>query len=148
MQVAFFVVMGGFVVDEEVVLGSTLDVQSWWKLLNPLNLSKHLDRTNHSIKQPRCRAILTTDGFLKLLAEERIHDDTLDPDPINDKNKGSAPAKTIDPCQALWLAVDCAARWSQRLPITLLELHVLTHVVRTAVIFFYWWGNPSMSTNI
>ncbi|RPB07509.1 hypothetical protein P167DRAFT_464562, partial [Morchella conica CCBAS932] len=61
---------------------------------------------------------------------------------ILDKGKASNMAKCLAGLQALWLIVQCFARWQAGLPVTLLEVHVAIQVVCTMIIFFCWWGKP------
>lgn len=155
MQVAFFVVMGGFVVDEEELPppGDPKKL-TWWQqhsgLWKPMALAKYL-RTGELPKpihprprnpRDRCRAILTPSGFRKYLKEGFIHDETFDMAMINDKCKANMLAKVLAGAQALWLVAECATRWNANLPLTLLEIHVLIQVVRTALIYGFWWEKP------
>lgn len=118
LQVAFFVVMGGFVVNE----GELFD-----------------DKTE---KSNTYRAILTPTGFRKYLGEGLIHENTFDRKMIRDKCKASNLAKLLAAVQALWLVVQGGARWHSNLPLTLLEVHVLIRVVNTALIYGFWWAKP------
>lgn len=117
MQVAFFVVMGGFVVDEEGLLGGRVPAMPY-------------------------RAILTPTGFRQYLSEGLIHEHTFDRAMIRDKCKASNLAKILAAAQASWLVVQGGARWGWGLPLTLLEVHVLIRVVNTALIYGFWWAKP------
>lgn len=114
LQVAFFVVMGGFVVDEGKLPNET----------------------------QKYRAILTPTGFRKYLSEGLIHEKTFDQKMIRDKCKASNLAKLLAAVQALWLVMQGGARWHSNLPLTLLEVHVLIRVVNTALIYGFWWAKP------
>lgn len=158
MQVAFFVVMGGFVVDEEELppLGDPDDpgertlwqefkqYLAFWKPKAPTKdlgtegLPKSIPRN----PRDRCRAILTPSGFRKYLNEGFIHDETFDRAMIDDKCKANMLAKVLAGAQALWLVAECAVRWNANLPLTLLEIHVLIQVVRTVLIYGFWWKKP------
>lgn len=139
MQVAFFVVMGGFVVDEE-----ELDEEELHPLSNPDKPTRR-QKTKifpELIPVNRCRAILTPSGFRKYLDDGLIHDKTFDVAMIDDKCKANMLAKVLAGAQALWLVAECAARWNANLTLTLLEIHVLIQVVRTALIYGFWWEKP------
>lgn len=61
---------------------------------------------------------------------------------IVDKGKASAIAKSLAGIQALWLVVQSISRVGVGLPLSLLEIHVLIHVGRTALIYGFWWYKP------
>ncbi|KAF2004211.1 hypothetical protein P154DRAFT_379750, partial [Amniculicola lignicola CBS 123094] len=63
-------------------------------------------------------------------------------DSVVDKSKADWIAKVLVCVQASWFFVQCIARVSQKLPLTLLELHVLTHVVCAFGMYVLWWGKP------
>jgi len=91
MDGAFFVVMGGFIIDR-VPAGS---------------VDQHYT------------AILTPTGFLHFLESGHIGHRTFDRRDIVDKGNADAIAKLISSSQALWLFVQCLARWKAYLPLTL-----------------------------
>ncbi|KAI5843109.1 hypothetical protein DFP73DRAFT_96007 [Morchella snyderi] len=113
---AFFVVMGGFVIKS--------------------------DNTDQSLDRDKEHNILTYEGFERYIDlidknEMRGHRKA-----ILDKGKGSNMAKCLAGLQALWLIVQCFARWKAGLPVTLLEIHVSIQVLCTMIIFFCWWSKP------
>lgn len=67
---------------------------------------------------------------------------TITEDMIKDKSKGEAVAKALVVLQTAWFAIQCAARVSQQLPVTKLELTTLGHTVFTSIIYFFWWNKP------
>jgi hypothetical protein len=77
----------------------------------------------------RVRLTITPDGLM-WLAE---HDLSLIPDiskkEIEDKSKANGLAKAIVCVQAFWFCIQCLARLSQGLPITLLELNTFIHAL-------------------
>lgn len=76
------------------------------------------------------------------MSEGLIHEDSFDNNSIIDKGKASTLAKVLASIQALYLVVECASRWYWALPLTLLEVHVLIQVMRTALIYGFWWSKP------
>lgn len=142
LQAAFFVVMGGFVVgeaidpeDKEYPKSRTL--KSIWRFLTCRGIKK-----SSKTEQRPYRAILTPTGFVKYMEQGYIHGKTFDKASINDKGKASVFAKSLAAIQALYMVVGCASRWYSGLPLTLLEIHVLIQVVRTAFIYCFWWCKP------
>lgn len=154
-EIAFFIVMGGFIVDQEEddedihkpkkPSSIRILIAQCLRLLNPVTLCSaisHWKLPNRHSRPRRRLAILTPKGFKKYLAEGFIHHETFDPQAILDKNKSSTFTKFLAGAQALWLVVDCTARWGQKLPITLLEVHVLIQVLGTVVICYFWLEKP------
>ena len=67
---------------------------------------------------------------------------TVTEDVIKDKSKADAIAKAVVLLQTGWFAIQCAARISQRLPVTKLELTTLGHTAFISIIYFFWWNKP------
>lgn len=118
---AFFVVMGGFVVDLPI----------------PAVTDDKLP-----ITAKPATATLTPHGFLKYLDEGYIHRETFDKRSIVDKGKTSNIAKLVASTQTLWLLVQCVSRWVTSLPLTLLEIHVVIQVLCTIILYTLWWSKP------
>lgn len=142
LQVAFFVVMGGFVVGEAIDPGDveypkSETLKKIWKFLTCRGREEKPET-----EQRPYRAILTPTGFVKYLKQGYIHGKTFNQASIKDKGKASVFAKSLAMIQALYMVVGCASRWYSGLPLTLLEIHVLIQVVRTALIYSFWWCKP------
>lgn len=137
MQMAFFVVMGGFYIDE----ASDPSPGDNTTRKHRDRLRSILGRKKKTFERPY-RAILTPTGFRGYLSEGLIHEDSFDNNSIIDKGKASTLAKVLAGIQALYLVVECASRWYWALPLTLLEVHVLIQVMRTALIYGFWWCKP------
>lgn len=117
---AFFVVMGGFVID----------------LGDPAAVVRPDDKSN-----VQCTT-LTSNGFLKYLDEGYIHAHTFDRESIADKGKSSVVAKAVASAQAMWFIAQCFTRCWVGLPLTLLVIHVGIQVVCTAALYLCWWSKP------
>lgn len=117
MDGAFFVVMGGFLV-------------------------KTSEKPEGRPKSDLYTAILTPTGFLYYLKRGNIVPASFDKSAIIDKGKASNIAKLLACTQALWLIVQSLARFISKIPITLLEIHVLIQVVCTSFIYWWWWYKP------
>lgn len=111
LEGAFFVVMGGFVLNIEAADSKAITT-------------------------------LTPCGFLRFLKEGYIHPRTFDKRAIQDKGKSSNIAKLVATSQALWLLVQCLARWMSQLRLTLLEVHVGIQVLCTIIVCALWWSKP------
>lgn len=61
---------------------------------------------------------------------------------VSDKSKADYAAKVLVCIQAGWFLVQCIARLAQRLPLTLLELHVLAHVGCAFGMYVLWIEKP------
>ncbi|KAI5856564.1 hypothetical protein BZA05DRAFT_463805 [Tricharina praecox] len=123
MDGAFFVVMGGFVLDPSVTKEAGERVPT---------IPEYTADT----------ATLTSAGFLKHLRDHRIDTKTFDKAAILDKCKVSNIMKLFSSFQAIWLFASCFARWNANLPLTLLEIHVLIQVGCTMFTFAFWWNKP------
>lgn len=88
--------------------------------------------------------ILTPEGFIEYVKEGRITPASFDKRSMDDKGKANMIAKLFAFLQALWLIVQAFARWGdkRRLPLSLLEVHVIIQVVCTSVIYACWWKKP------
>jgi len=117
IDVAFFIVMGGFVIDR------------------PTGTRAPIISADHP-------ATLTPAGFLKYVKEGRIDKNTFDKVAIRAKSKANNIAKLFSSFQALWLFSSCVARWNAHLPLSLLEIHVVIQVVCTLFIVGFWWNKP------
>jgi hypothetical protein len=120
MQVAFFIVMGGFTIDESTE-ESNMHLRS-----------KHIERLHklHIINAPKeggakerkkskFTATLTPAGFLKYANEGYFDERSFNEleRMVRDKGKASNIAKFLSAAQALWLGVQCAARKAAGLPL-------------------------------
>lgn len=92
-------------------------------------------------------AIVTPDGFLDLTEIGVLTPHILSRDAVIDKSNADALAKVLLCMQAVWMAVQCAGRVAQGLPVTLLEYHVVIQVGYTVAILFFWWRKPKDVNN-
>ncbi|RPB08232.1 hypothetical protein P167DRAFT_528861, partial [Morchella conica CCBAS932] len=116
---AFFVVMGGFVVNEDPEAGedSEKDNFTWHRSL-------------------------TSKGFLNYLSKNQIPLDAINKRVIVDKGKADIVAKFLVCLQALWMVIQASARKASGLPITLLELHVVIQVMFVLITYTQWGYKP------
>lgn len=61
---------------------------------------------------------------------------------IVDKGKASIIAKCLVCAQVSWLMIQLIARKASGLPISLIELHVVIHILIAAVLYGFWWNKP------
>ncbi|KAK0197621.1 hypothetical protein F5146DRAFT_921541, partial [Armillaria mellea] len=66
----------------------------------------------------------------------------INPEEIEDKSKGDVFSKTISILQLAWFIVQCIARATQHLPITLLEMTALAFASLSIITYFLWWYKP------
>ncbi|KAF7590242.1 hypothetical protein BBP40_003126 [Aspergillus hancockii] len=129
MSGAFFVTMGGFVVDtsrsteggnvpeEHSDLVTTISAHGFIELLQ-----------NGTIKK------LVQEGHLTLSHFNHFN--------IEDKGKANNIAKAIVMCQIVWMIVQLIGRISTELPITLLEGHVAIQILYSVTAYIFWWEKP------
>lgn len=113
MEGAFFGVMGGF-------------------MLCPLYPSKQ-----HGFP-------LRSEDLIYLLEKELLVSSDLGilKEDVADKGKADMVAKLLVCSQALWMTINCLCRKISGLPVTLLEIHVVVHVLCTVVVYLFWWRKP------
>lgn len=63
----------------------------------------------------------------------------VEPTTISDKSKADGIAKALVCIQAGWFFLQCIARAAKQLPITVLEIHVLAHVLCAFAIYAVWF---------
>lgn len=63
-------------------------------------------------------------------------------DVIDDKTKADLITKLLVCMQAGWFIIQCIARVAQHLPLSLLEIHVLTHVFVALLMYLFWFAKP------
>jgi len=120
MQIAFFVAMSGLGYDVSEIASYEIS----------------------DITEDRRYVYLDATTFLCMVKHGFLSPDILSEQDIADKNKSDALGKFLACAQALWMAVNVLARKASSLPITLLELHVLLHIVCTIVTYGFWWFKP------
>lgn len=90
----------------------------------------------------RNEATLTPDGLRFLLQYESEALPDINADQIKDRSKADGLKKMLVCAQALWFCIQCIARISQSLPVSLLELNTVGHALCTLVIYVFWWEKP------
>jgi len=61
---------------------------------------------------------------------------------IEARGKADGLAKILICLQILWMFIQTIARKAYGLPITLLEIHTLTHIVAAIMLYGIWWYKP------
>ncbi|KAL1793678.1 hypothetical protein ACET3X_008660 [Alternaria dauci] len=90
------------------------------------------------------RLTLTAKGVALFAQCGHIPDVSLDE--IKDKNKADGLAKLLVCIQAGWMIVQVISRTASGLPTTLLEVHVVAHVVCALIMYILWWHKPRQVT--
>lgn len=88
------------------------------------------------------KTVLTPLGFEHYVRSGQIDAKSFDRRQITDKGKASSMAKALVLCQATWFLYQCIRRGSEGLPITILEVHIITQVLFMFVLYFFWWQKP------
>lgn len=91
------------------------------------------------------RLTLTAKGVALLTKCGHVVEISLDD--IKDKNKADGLAKLLVCIQAGWMIVQVISRTAIGLPTTLLEVHVVAHVVCALVMYILWWHKPRQVTS-
>jgi hypothetical protein len=91
------------------------------------------------------RLTLTANGVALLAQCGHIPEISLDD--IRDKNKADGLAKFLVCIQAGWMIIQVISRAATGLPTTLLEVHVVAHVVCALIMYILWWHKPRQVTS-
>ncbi|KAB8253539.1 hypothetical protein BDV32DRAFT_158306 [Aspergillus pseudonomiae] len=149
---AFFVVMGGYVVETEGYNHRAHTVQ---RELPSQRVSRRPQRS-HPITEPfdSSPPLVTTigpQGFERLLESGKIkrliRDGTLqkhhfDQSVIDDKGNANTISKLLVGVQISWMVIQAIGRKLSGLPVTLLEAHVLIQILYAIVAYCCWWAKP------
>ncbi|KAF9478662.1 hypothetical protein BDN70DRAFT_859672 [Pholiota conissans] len=76
-----------------------------------------------------------------------IADGTMDPpditaDEIKDRSKGDFISKGLAVLQTSWFLLQCITRWSQKLPLSELEVLTLGFAAMNGITYALWWNKP------
>ncbi|OTB05042.1 hypothetical protein M426DRAFT_261416 [Hypoxylon sp. CI-4A] len=122
MRYAFFVVMGGVQLPYyDIIDDENEDGDSWFA-------------ENYKVKTISAEGMVClakAGGFIYLPREI-----------IDDRSKANAFQKTLVVVQVTWMVTQCIARRAYGLPITLLELHVIVHVICALILYVFWFEKP------
>ncbi len=88
------------------------------------------------------RIALTVKGLLRIIAIDPTLIPNISKEELKDKSKASGLGKTFACIQAAWFCLQCIARTSQGLPISLLELNTIGHALCALLIYALWWDKP------
>ncbi|KAK7540381.1 hypothetical protein IWX49DRAFT_186724 [Phyllosticta citricarpa] len=99
--------------------GIAVDVSSFW----------HVPQMTLT---PRGLMVLARAALLPQVTDEEV----------TEKSKANTAAKILVCIQASWFLVQAVARLAQNLPLTLLEVHVLAHVLCALAMYFCWVDKP------
>lgn len=80
---------------------------------------------------------LTAKGAITLARQGYFVD--IDPHTIEEKSKADILTKSLICIQVSWMVIQCIARAAAGYPLTLVELHVMVHVVCALSMYALWW---------
>lgn len=137
MAGALFLVMGGYI----VAPGPLKDSEGNSAEKGGGEEEKELVRT---VSTAEFEALLQDTGetLRELIRSGVLNQSHFDRRNIEDKGKADRISKAVVCVQILWMVVQCVGRKVAGLPVTLLELHVLTQIPFAMVAYFCWWNKP------
>lgn len=164
ITLAYYAVMGGFVVERRANIISDSDTQSQSASVGSERLVTHeagISSTENiqsvgsgaggaaEIRQehppPRGyeehRRTITPHGVLRL-AKEGLFPAAYKSQTVKDKSKANALAKFLVCFQAIWMIIQVCGRYATRLPVTLLELYTVLHTICAVVMYVVWMDKP------
>ena len=86
--------------------------------------------------------LLSLEDIERLVRDEEIEYPIVTREEIQDKSKGDAVTKTLVVLQTTWFLLQCAARGSQHLALTELELATAAFALLNIIIYALWWDKP------
>ena len=86
--------------------------------------------------------LLSLEDIERLVRNKEIEYPIVAREEIQDKSKGDAITKALVVLQTSWFLLQCAARGSQRLALTELELATAAFALLNIVIYALWWDKP------
>lgn len=86
------------------------------------------------------RLTLTANGIA--LIAEAGHLPDISKETIEDKSTQNSLAKTLAISQGLWFLLQIIGRLSDRLPMSLLEIHTAAHALCALLVYALWWDKP------
>ncbi|KAG1741707.1 hypothetical protein EDB19DRAFT_708903 [Suillus lakei] len=88
------------------------------------------------------RATLEPDELLRFVHEGSVDVPVIAEADIEDRSKGDALSKGIAILQLAWFLLQLVARYTQNLPMTLLEIDTLAVASLTSIAYCFWWKKP------
>ncbi|GKZ80134.1 hypothetical protein AnigIFM56816_004351, partial [Aspergillus niger] len=141
MPGAFFVTMGGFVVDSNKFKSEPCD-QGKNLGDKEARYRTETDELITTIGSPGFILLLERGIIRRLVESGQLTKSHFDHNVIEDKGKANNIAKAIVVCQAMWLLVQLIGRKSAGLPVTLLEAHVAIQILYSVTTYLFWWSKP------
>jgi len=83
------------------------------------------------------RLTLTPEGILRLAQVGLLP--KISKEDVEDRSKADAFAKIVACTQAIWFIIQCFARVATGLPLTLLEVHTMTHIACALAMYGIWF---------
>jgi len=88
------------------------------------------------------RVTLTPDELLRFVRDGSVDMPCISRADIEDRSKGDALSKGIAILQLAWFVLQLGVRYTQNLPITLLEIDTLALASLTSIAYGFWWKKP------
>lgn len=83
---------------------------------------------------------LTPEGILRLAQVDLLP--KISKEDVKDRSRADAFAKIVVCTQAIWFIIQCFARVATKLPLTLLEIHTMTHIACALTMYAIWFEKP------
>ncbi|KAG1722620.1 hypothetical protein EDB19DRAFT_2044018 [Suillus lakei] len=88
------------------------------------------------------QATLTPNELLRFVREGSVEMPIITEAGIKERSKGDGLSKCVAILQLVWFVVQLIARYTQNLPVTLLEIDTLAVVALTCIAYGLWWKKP------
>ncbi|KAG1741714.1 hypothetical protein EDB19DRAFT_1907932 [Suillus lakei] len=88
------------------------------------------------------RATLQPDELLSFVRDRSVDVPVIVEADIEDRSKGDGLSKGIAVLQLAWFVLQLVVRYTQKLPMTLLEIDTLAIASLTSIAYGFWWKKP------
>ncbi|KIK42237.1 hypothetical protein CY34DRAFT_805141 [Suillus luteus UH-Slu-Lm8-n1] len=88
------------------------------------------------------RATLNPDELIRFVREGSVKIPVITEADIEDRSKGDVISKGVAILQLVWFVIQLIARYTQDLPVTLLEIDTLGVVALACIAYIFWWKKP------
>ncbi|KIK42242.1 hypothetical protein CY34DRAFT_12501 [Suillus luteus UH-Slu-Lm8-n1] len=87
-------------------------------------------------------ATLTLDELMGFVRDGSVEMPDITKADIEDRSKGDVISKSVAILQLAWFVIQLIARYTQDLPVTLLEIDTLGVVTLACIAYILWWKKP------
>ncbi|KAG1880171.1 hypothetical protein F4604DRAFT_1679267 [Suillus subluteus] len=92
--------------------------------------------------KPQGTHALTPDELLQFVREGSVKMPVIMEKDVEDRGKGDVVSKCVAILQLVWFVIQLVARYTQNLPVTLLEIDTVAAAILSCITYDLWWKKP------